>query len=344
MRASVVTGYAAIVLALNHGVALASDSALAESLFRQGKQAMEAGDLERACLMLQESNDQDPASGTLLALGRCLETSGKLARAWAVYNDAAALARREHRPDRETRAHASSSDIESRLPRIRIVLVQSTKDLAGLSVERNGIVLPIAVWNNSSPVDPGPQTLTVSAPGKRTWHQEFEIPAEASTYVIPVPELETLEETPAPTPHPTECPVAVASQPNSDRAARPSQPYRTTVQKPTLLPALLWTLVGAGVGATASGGYFAIRAATLQSQSQRFCNGNSCNVSGLELRDRASSAASAGTALFVVGGALLLTAGVLRLATRNAVAAPTVSFAPTFEHRLGAALVVSGRL
>ena len=329
------------------GIALASDVALAESLFRQGKQAMEAGDYERACSMLQESNEQDPASGTLLALGRCLEKSGKIAQAWAIYNTAAALARHEHQRDREARAQALSSDIESRLPRIRIVLSQSTRDLAGLKVERNGVELPVAVWNNPAPVDPGPQVLIVSAPGRRTWQQAFEISAEASEYVVPVPDLEAMEETPSNSPaeysQAAEAAKA-APQSNSDRTRTSAEPTRASAQRAQVLPALFWTLVGAGVSATASGSYFAIRAQTLDSQSKRFCNGNSCNVSGLELRDRASSAAEAATFFFIAGAGLLVTAGVTRFATRNTVPAPTISFAPIFEHGPGAALVLTGRL
>ena len=313
---------------------------------------MEAGDFERACSMLQESNAQDPASGTLLLLGRCFERSGKLSRAWAVYNDSEALARREHQPDREQRAHALSADIELRLPRIRIAIAPSTS--SELTVQRNGIEWPAAAWNNPIPVDPGRQVVSVSAPGKKTWSQTFEVSAEASVYIVLVPELETVEDA-APA-NAAGCPQGVSvaaasetkvSQPaNRSKAGGPRKASSPTLQKGSIVPAVIWTLIGVGIGSTASASYFAAKAKVLDSQSQRSCKGDTCSESGLKLRERASSAADAATLLFVVAGGSLATAGVTYLFARDTTPTPTptVSIAPTWTIGPGVTLVISGRL
>src|SRR5204863_10189231 len=77
----------------------AGDAATAEALFREGRALMEAGNYKAACPKLEESYAQDPATGTLLALGICQERAGLTASAWATYSDAATRAKRDGRAD-----------------------------------------------------------------------------------------------------------------------------------------------------------------------------------------------------------------------------------------------------
>src|SRR5258707_4828128 len=57
----------------------------AEALFQEGRQLLEAGHVDEACLRLAESYWQEPASWTLLNLARCHQTHGKIATARAQY-------------------------------------------------------------------------------------------------------------------------------------------------------------------------------------------------------------------------------------------------------------------
>ena len=74
--------------------------AVAESLFRDGKQLFQSDDFEHACPKLAQSYQIDPAGGTALLLAICYEKQGRLASAWARYNDALVLAKRDAREDR----------------------------------------------------------------------------------------------------------------------------------------------------------------------------------------------------------------------------------------------------
>ncbi|NOU28880.1 MAG: hypothetical protein HOO96_13330, partial [Polyangiaceae bacterium] len=49
----------------------------AETLFREGRKALEAGDYAVACAKFAESQRIEPAPGTLLNLAGCEERSGK---------------------------------------------------------------------------------------------------------------------------------------------------------------------------------------------------------------------------------------------------------------------------
>jgi hypothetical protein len=72
---------AAVMVGLSTSRASAGPTA-AEALFQEGRQLLEEGHVDEACLRLAESYAQEPASGTLLNLARCHQTQGKIATAW----------------------------------------------------------------------------------------------------------------------------------------------------------------------------------------------------------------------------------------------------------------------
>src|SRR5262245_53123818 len=69
-----------------------AEVAVAEALFRQGKDLLAAGKTSEACPKLAESQRIDPAGGTLIALALCYEADGKTASAWVVFGEAQAVA------------------------------------------------------------------------------------------------------------------------------------------------------------------------------------------------------------------------------------------------------------
>src|SRR5258708_3181546 len=78
----------------------ASEGALAEMLYRQGRALIGEGKVSEACPKFAESYRLDAATGTLLNLALCHEIEGKLATAWLEFSRAVALARRDRRHDR----------------------------------------------------------------------------------------------------------------------------------------------------------------------------------------------------------------------------------------------------
>ena len=96
------------------------DAALATTLFQDGRALMAAGRLAEACPKLEESQRLDPGGGTLLNLALCHEQAGRLARSWSEFNDAAAVARRDGRRDRELAADSHAAALWPRLSKLTV--------------------------------------------------------------------------------------------------------------------------------------------------------------------------------------------------------------------------------
>jgi hypothetical protein len=160
--------------------------AAAEQLFLQGRALMEKGDFEQACRALEASHKLDPALGTLLNLALCNEKQGKVASAWALYHEAADLARREGQSRREAAARERAQTLEAELPRL-LIQVTTQGQVPGLVIERDGSTVDAALVGTAVYVDPGTHRIVVWAPGYEDWI--IEIRAEKgkqATVQIPV--------------------------------------------------------------------------------------------------------------------------------------------------------------
>lgn len=137
------------------------DAATAESLFRQGRRAMDAKNFREACPRFAESQKLDPAAGTLMNLATCEEKLGKPARAWQHWKEA--IDSLSPKDDRIPFARSRVDDLEKRLPRLRIVLARDSG--TGAKVFRDETELGAAGQGILLPVDPGPHLVTVRMPG-----------------------------------------------------------------------------------------------------------------------------------------------------------------------------------
>jgi hypothetical protein len=99
-----------------------ADRAQAESLFETGRKLMAEKKYAEACPKLAESFRLDPTTGTLLNLAVGHRDEGRIASAWAEFKDAAALARRDGRADREQFAQEQVKALEPRLSRVTIAV------------------------------------------------------------------------------------------------------------------------------------------------------------------------------------------------------------------------------
>src|SRR5207244_2156613 len=131
-----------------------------------GKALMAQGDYARACPKLQESYNQDPATGTLLALGLCQEQRGALASAWTIYSQVASRAHAEGRSDREQAARERVTALTPRLSKLIVQVPPQVAALPGLIVRRDGQPLAAAAWGSAVPADAGEHVIEVSADGK----------------------------------------------------------------------------------------------------------------------------------------------------------------------------------
>ena len=94
----------------------------ADVLFHEGRTLVESGDLVGGCAKLEQSFQIAPRLGTMLNLGSCFERSGRLARAVAIYDRAATMAREAGRPDRERAARELAAAVEPRIAKLLLLV------------------------------------------------------------------------------------------------------------------------------------------------------------------------------------------------------------------------------
>ena len=280
VRGFVTSGLLATAVSM-HSVAHASpaDVSLAEAEFRRGRAAVESGDYAAACPAFAESLRLDYAPGTLLNLAACEEHQGRLTRAWEHYTQLA-----ERLPDTDERREIAverSSSLGEAVPRLTVVV--ATTAPPATRVERDGVALDGASLGALLPLDPGPHTVAVDAPGRsaRRWAVTLR-PGERRVLVV---------EPGGPMP-----PARARGTGGGARAAA-------------------WVVGGAGAVALGVGAFFGVRALTQRSDSDSRCSGTVCSdPAGAQLYEQAQSSAriadvslSAGVLALAAAGFLLLT-------------------------------------
>jgi len=282
----------------------AADKAAADALFDDGRRLMADKKWDEACPKLAESLKLSQRLGTLLNLATCHAEQGKTASAWAEFNEAAAIAKREKSKEREKLAKKSAEKLEKRLARVRFTL---PKGLEGATLEIDGTAISAGVLGTALPIDPGTRDVKVSAPGKKAWTKQLEIRDEAGTTSVEVPALEAEEAAPASVPE-------KAPRPEKAPASDPAPKARSSGGS-----TLGWVALGVGVVGVGVGSYFGLRTFSKKSESEDHCgeaigqsDSNRCTQKGLDLRDEAKSAATFSTIGFAVG-AVGVGAGVVLL-------------------------------
>ena len=284
---SVLAGAFAIAIAITSaGAARAEerDAVLAETLFREGRAAIDAGDLPTACAKFEQSYRLDPAPGTLLNLGDCEEKRGRLATAWERFN-------RMHdtlgaNDDRRVLARSRADAVAARLPRVKIVLAKDTPD--GARVLRDGAPLDPAAIGTLVPIDPGAHVLVVHVDGRRDEKIDVRM-AEAERREI------TLHAGPLLPPPPVIVPPPEHHGLGGRRVA---------------------ALVVAGAGVLSLGAGFVTGGIALgtQGDAQKTCaNGVCSDQHGVDLHEQAKTQALVADVLFGVGVACVAAGAVLWL-------------------------------
>jgi hypothetical protein len=272
----------------------AAESAAAEALFQQAAALMQEGKFRDACEKFEGSQELEPALGTQLRLADCYDRAGRTASAWSTFQDVISLAHSRGEPEREQMAAVRVKDLESRLSRIKFKL-GSQRTLEGLSVRLNRTVIPAATWDVALPVDPGPQRLEVTAPGKVSWSTSVDVAAGPSIKVVNLPDLADQPRAANETGTPG-APARLAD--SHDDAAPPGRGQRT-----------LGYVTGAvGLVSLGVGGFLAYRAKSRYDDSLEHCradDASKCTAQGVAERDSARHLANGGTATLVAGGALV---------------------------------------
>jgi tetratricopeptide (TPR) repeat protein len=271
----------------------ATDRALAEVLFRDARDLMEAGKTTEACAKFQESYRLDAALGTLLNLAVCHEKAGQLASAWARYGEAVAVARQKNDAERLAFAEDGSRRLDGRFATLRIALTH-VASIPDLRISFDGRALGRASVDSPIPIDPGPHQVTIEAEGHEPWTQSFNVATDASTVPLEVPPLRRKAAPPTTAPSPTPSPSTEDAE--SGNAQR------------------IWGLgLGAagivGLGVAAGFGVHAINA---KNERDEICSDGLCpSQEGIDAHQSADSAATVANIAAATGGVLLATGVVL---------------------------------
>jgi hypothetical protein len=260
------------------------DAARAEETFQAGHALLAEGKYGEACPKFEESQSQDPASGTLLALAYCQEHSGLLASSWLSYVAAAHLAAREGHSERQTAAQERAKAMTERYSTLTVVVPEELGKLPGLRVLRDGTELERAAFATPLPLDGGTHVIEAVAPGRIGWRGTVTLRQEADHKSMTLPILEESAVSPSPAPAPIK---SADTPPNRQRQAG------------------LALAIGSGV-ALAFGGVFGVLAITRNNASNEdgHCDARGCDAQGMELRTSAQSAARVSTWSFITAGAL----------------------------------------
>jgi serine/threonine-protein kinase len=281
------------------------DLARADSLFNAGKALLDAGQNVDACAKFAESKRLAPGLGVTLYLADCYERIGRTASAWSEFRSAEGLAR-ERNDKRAEVARGRAQALEPKLDRLTITVAPSVPQ-AGLQVLRDGAAVSSDEWGLAVPVDPGDHVVIVTAPG----HPQQTFPAhvgpEAPSATVRIDRLEDNAAAPTPTPVPVSAPVPESTAPVPEPTPSASDPGATR----------RWIgvgLAGVGVVGVALGAVFGLGAKSKldQSNQDNHCDAkDTCDTTGLSLRQDASNAATLSTVMFAIGGVAVAGGAVL---------------------------------
>ncbi len=293
---------ALLVLAPAIALADGTGTATADSLFRDGRRAADAGNFAVACPKFEESYKLDPAPGTLLNLADCEENRGQLSRAWQHFRQLHDLlpVSDDRRPIAEKRAQS----LELRAPKLRIVLTSSVP----ASVMRDDVLMVPGSLGVSLPVDLGKHVIVVTAPGRQEMRYEMAI-AEGDDKELSVSSGELL-------PSGDAQPVVVVTHAEPDHG-HPAAELHDRVQPPLVLGPhdgsvqrkAAFVVGGVGVVSLVAGTIFGVVALSRLGSANAGCTGNVCaSQDSVNQFHGAQSFALAADVTIVLGVALIGTA------------------------------------
>ncbi len=273
----------------------AADKAAAEALFKQGRALADQERYAEACPKFAASQQLDAGLGTLLHLANCYEKQGKLASAWATFEEAASVADTRGDAPRAELARVRAAALQPQLA--KLVVEVPTILPEGFEVQRNGIALPAPSFGVPLPVDPGSWLVRASAPGYEPFEQAVNItPEQSEPYIVrilPLTQLAPAATNPAPEPPP------LASTATTEDFIQETPRQEAHSQR------TLGLIVGsAGIISGVISGIFTVMALSSNNNSKDLCDPadqNLCSPEGVEERDQALTYAAIATGAGAVG-------------------------------------------
>jgi hypothetical protein len=295
------------------------DEAMAETLFKDAKRLMAAGDYATACPKLAESQKLDPGGGTLTALALCHEQIGKTATAWAEFIEVRTGAQQSGRADREKFARQHIAALEPNLSRLTILVDPGTAQLPDVTIKRDRVSVGQAAWGVASPVDPGEHVIEASAPGKLVWSTRVVVGTDHDSKTVAIPELD--EETAATASSSSDAadkvpafgaaPAETDTKSDANATDTDATTAEGTIHRGGTQRVIGLVLGGAGIVAAGVGTYFGVQALSQSSDAKKDCSATSCtDANSVQTNNDAKASAVAADAL-LGGGAVAFIAGAI---------------------------------
>jgi hypothetical protein len=302
MRSLLLSSVIVIAAVLGPSKARADDRAVAEQVFKEGRDLMAAGKVAEACPKFAAAAQLSQTAGVRLNLADCYAKLGKTASAWGKADEALTLA---ERAGDKAAADLARDQMAALKPTLSYLTIAVSKETApqGMEVAVDDEKIPDAVWGTAFPVDPGLHRVTAKAPGRKRSTKMVLMEAGAPS-TVSVLEAEHTAEAPPPS---VVLPVS-RSQVGAESAVSGSGWSRGTAHTLALVSG------GAGLVALAVGTGFGFDAISKKSDYQQHqVNGQCIDEQCVTLSTEAVNAATASTIGFVVGGLLAATGVVLWL-------------------------------
>ena len=277
----------------------------AKALFEDGRRLMTAGKYDAACGFFEQSLAAARGIGTKYNLADCEEHRENFSKAQALFLEVAEQAREAGQADRERLAGDRAAAIDEKLAHLQI-----DQDAPQADIFLDGRALSGSEAKELLAIPPGKHRITASAPGKKTWTKDIDVPKAGMFAIVTVPGL---EDAPGGETHrPSAAPVIVPVRPLT-----PSEPLADTdPNRGRNARRAALVLGGVGLGATIVGVGFGLQALADNHDAKHVCP-TSIGCSDTDISQHATFISNARTARtwsyvgFGVGAAALTSAAVL---------------------------------
>jgi serine/threonine-protein kinase len=296
----------------------------AEALFEDARALVQAGKYAEACPKFADSERLGPSVATLLNLANCWEKLGRTATAWVTYRQAASAANASGRTDYLATALRHADGLALKLARLTI---QVQAPVAGLQIQRDGVLVDSAEWGAPIPVDTGPHTVAATAAAHKPWSTSVDVAQDGTLTTVSVPSLEEAPAAPVAGP-----PVIVAPPPASAASAGTTTQPESGEGAGNTQRAVAVAIAAVGVVSLGVGGIIALGAKAIDKDSLGNCttaDPNLCNTAGLSQRNDARSAGDAASVLMGAGAAALVAGGIAWFTAPHARRAGRLQVLPT---------------
>lgn len=152
-------------------------AAQAAALLDDATALMAMGQYSAALIALKESQSLSPRPETQLLLARCYEKAGLVGSAYRLFAQLAEGGGGAGGAARRAEARKRASELWPAVPKLRFVVPEEVAGLPGLRVELDG--QRVGAWDRPFAVDQGIHLVRATAPGKKAWEWEIEIPESA---------------------------------------------------------------------------------------------------------------------------------------------------------------------